>query len=112
MASCSWRGRPTRWRAIPACGRSISARPSRAARLGSERLRAGYGEAVVPPDISLVLAEGQSLALLGRNGMGKTTLINSIVGVTRYRGGTITLAGRNITRLPPEQRALAGVGWV
>jgi branched-chain amino acid transport system ATP-binding protein len=80
--------------------------------LGIERLRAGYGEAVVLSDISLALAEGQSLALLGRNGMGKTTLINSIVGVTRYRGGTITLAGRDITRLPPEQRALAGVGWV
>jgi branched-chain amino acid transport system ATP-binding protein len=80
--------------------------------LGIERLRAGYGEAVVLADISLALAEGQSLALLGRNGMGKTTLINSIVGVTRYRGGTITLAGRDITRLPPEQRALTGVGWV
>jgi branched-chain amino acid transport system ATP-binding protein len=80
--------------------------------LGIERLRAGYGEAVVLSDISLELAEGQSLALLGRNGMGKTTLINSIVGVTRYRSGTITLAGRDITRLPPEQRALAGVGWV
>jgi branched-chain amino acid transport system ATP-binding protein len=80
--------------------------------LGIERLRAGYGEAVVLSDISLALAEGQSLALLGRNGMGKTTLINSIVGVTRYRSGTITLAGRDITKLPPEQRALAGVGWV
>jgi branched-chain amino acid transport system ATP-binding protein len=80
--------------------------------LGIERLRAGYGEAVVLSDISLELAEGQSLALLGRNGMGKTTLINSIVGVTRYRGGAITLAGRDITMLPPEQRALAGVGWV
>src|SRR5450631_2300922 len=80
--------------------------------LGIDRLRAGYGEAVVLSDISLDLAEGQSLALLGRNGMGKTTLINSIVGVTRYRSGTITLAGRDITKLPPEQRALAGVGWV
>ncbi len=80
--------------------------------LGIERLRAGYGEAVVLADISLALAEGQSLALLGRNGMGKTTLINSIVGVTRYRSGTIKLAGRDITKLPPEQRAAAGVGWV
>ncbi len=77
-----------------------------------DRLKAGYGEAVVLAEISISLAEGRSLALLGRNGMGKTTLINSIVGVTRYRGGTITLGGRDITRLPPEQRALAGVGWV
>jgi branched-chain amino acid transport system ATP-binding protein len=80
--------------------------------LSLDCLRAGYGEAVVLAEISLSLDEGQSLALLGRNGMGKTTLINSIVGVTRYRGGVIRLAGRDITRLPPEQRALAGVGWV
>jgi branched-chain amino acid transport system ATP-binding protein len=77
-----------------------------------DRLSAGYGEAVVLDEISLTLGEGQSLALLGRNGMGKTTLVNSIVGVTRYRGGAISLAGGDITRLPPERRALAGVGWV
>jgi branched-chain amino acid transport system ATP-binding protein len=80
--------------------------------LAIERLCAGYGEAIVLSDISFRLNEGQSLALLGRNGMGKTTLVNSIVGVTRYRGGSITLAGRDITRLPPEQRAMLGVGWV
>jgi branched-chain amino acid transport system ATP-binding protein len=80
--------------------------------LSLDRLKVGYGEAVVLAELSLSLDEGQSLALLGRNGMGKTTLINSIVGVTRYRGGVIRLAGRDITRLPPEQRALAGVGWV
>jgi branched-chain amino acid transport system ATP-binding protein len=80
--------------------------------LSLERLKAGYGEAVVLAEISLQLDHGQSLALLGRNGMGKTTLINSIVGVTRYRSGTIRLDGRDITRLPPERRARAGVGWV
>jgi branched-chain amino acid transport system ATP-binding protein len=77
-----------------------------------ERLSAGYGEAVVLNEISLALAEGQSLALLGRNGMGKTTLINSIVGVTRFIGGTIALDGRDITSLRPDQRAHAGIGWV
>jgi branched-chain amino acid transport system ATP-binding protein len=77
-----------------------------------ERLRAGYGEAVVLGGISLTLNEGESLALLGRNGMGKTTLVNSIVGVTRYRGGAIRLDGRDITRLRPDQRAHAGIGWV
>ena len=51
-------------------------------------LRAGYGEAVVLPSMSLTLGEGQVLALLGRNGTGKTTLINSIVGITRRFGGT------------------------
>jgi branched-chain amino acid transport system ATP-binding protein len=80
--------------------------------LAIERLCAGYGEAIVLSDISFRLNEGQSLALLGRNGMGKTTLVNSIVGITRYRGGSITLGGRDITRLPPEQRAMLGVGWV
>jgi branched-chain amino acid transport system ATP-binding protein len=77
-----------------------------------DRLTAGYGEAVVLSDVSLSVPEGQSLALLGRNGMGKTTLVNSIIGVTRYRGGTIRLAGRDITRLRADQRAHAGVGWV
>ena len=77
-----------------------------------ERLSAGYGEAVVLNEVSLALAEGQSLALLGRNGMGKTTLINSIVGVTRFIGGTIALDGRDITPLRPDQRAHAGIGWV
>src|SRR3954451_12779255 len=77
-----------------------------------ERLSAGYGEAVVLNAISLDLAEGQSLALLGRNGMGKTTLINSIVGVTRFIAGRIRLDGRDITPLRPDQRAHAGIGWV
>jgi branched-chain amino acid transport system ATP-binding protein len=80
--------------------------------LSLERLSAGYGEAVVLSEISLALKEGESLALLGRNGMGKTTLVNSIVGVTRYRGGAIRLDGRDITRLRPDQRAHAGIGWV
>jgi branched-chain amino acid transport system ATP-binding protein len=77
-----------------------------------ERLTAGYGEAIVLNEVSLALPEGQSLALLGRNGMGKTTLINSIVGVTRFVSGQISLDGRNITRLRPDQRAHAGIGWV
>jgi branched-chain amino acid transport system ATP-binding protein len=80
--------------------------------LAIDRLSAGYGEAVVLRDISISIAEGQSLALLGRNGMGKTTLVNTIIGVTRYLGGTIKLDNRDIARLRPEQRAHAGVGWV
>ena len=75
-------------------------------------LRAGYGEAVVLPQMSLTLPEGQVLALLGRNGTGKTTLINSIVGITRRFGGLISLGGTDITRLRPDQRARAGIGWV
>src|SRR5581483_5522615 len=77
-----------------------------------DKLSAGYGEAVVLREVSLAIAPGKALALLGRNGMGKTTLINSIIGVTRYRGGSIRLEGKDITGLRPDQRALAGIGWV
>ncbi|HXW48638.1 MAG TPA: ABC transporter ATP-binding protein [Xanthobacteraceae bacterium] len=77
-----------------------------------DRLCAGYGEAVVLSNVSLSLVEGQALALLGRNGMGKTTLINTIVGVTRYFGGSIALDGIDIAALRPDRRAHAGIGWV
>ena len=80
--------------------------------LDVQGLTAGYGEAVVLSGISLSLAEGEALALLGRNGMGKTTLVNSIVGVTRHIGGTVSLDGRDITRLRPDERAHCGIGWV
>src|SRR5512138_9716 len=104
--------RRRRSRAIRASRLFISASRSMPDLLMIERLSAGYGEAVVLNEVSLALAEGQSLALLGRNGMGKTTLINSIVGVTRFIGGTIALDGRDITPLRPDQRAHAGIGWV
>jgi branched-chain amino acid transport system ATP-binding protein len=77
-----------------------------------EALRAGYGEAVVLPNMTLRLRESQVLALLGRNGTGKTTLINSIVGVTRRFSGSISLGGQDITRMRSDQRARAGIGWV
>ena len=80
--------------------------------LSIEHLSAGYGHAVVLGDVSLSLEAGQSLALLGRNGMGKTTLLNAIIGVTRRRAGVIRLDGVDITAFPPERRAHAGIGWV
>src|SRR3954451_20282835 len=80
--------------------------------LAIESLRAGYGEAVVLSDMSLRLADGEVLALLGRNGTGKTTLINSIVGITRRFGGSVALAGADVTAMRPDQRARAGIGWV
>jgi branched-chain amino acid transport system ATP-binding protein len=75
-------------------------------------LRAGYGEAVVISNIDLRLAAGESLALLGRNGTGKTTLMNTLVGVTRRHAGRIEFDGRDVTALPPYRRAEAGIGWV
>src|SRR3982751_2441947 len=77
-----------------------------------ESLSAGYGEAVVLHDIALSLAQGQTLALLGRNGTGKTTLINTLAGATRQHGGSIQLGGSPLHTLPSYQRAAAGVGWV
>jgi len=76
-----------------------------------EGLWAGYGEALVLSDIGFSVPDGQSLALLGRNGTGKTTLINSIVGLTTHRSGSIRLDGRDITHERPERRVAAGVGW-
>ena len=81
-----------------------------------ENLSAGYGEAVVLNNVSLSLAEGQTLALLGRNGTGKTTLINTLAGATRQHAGSITLgAGASavlLHKLPSHERAAAGIGWV
>ncbi|HYH39967.1 MAG TPA: ABC transporter ATP-binding protein [Azospirillum sp.] len=77
-----------------------------------DRITAGYGEAVVVNNVSLTLKAGEALALLGRNGVGKTTLLNAVVGTTRRFGGTITVDGRDVTGLRPDQRAHAGIGWV
>jgi len=80
--------------------------------LAVEGLSAGYGRAVVLSDIGFTLGEGEALAVLGRNGTGKTTLIDSIVGVTRRFAGSLTLGGRPIAGLAPETRAGLGIGWV
>ncbi|WP_233858684.1 ABC transporter ATP-binding protein [Paraburkholderia sp. HD33-4] len=77
-----------------------------------EGIVAGYGEARILTGIDLALDQGQALALLGRNGTGKTTLINSIVGHTRRFSGRIWLDGKDVTAFKPHQRALAGIGWV
>jgi branched-chain amino acid transport system ATP-binding protein len=75
-------------------------------------LTAGYGEAVVLNQVSFSLAAGETLALLGRNGTGKTTLINTLAGATRQHAGSITLDGLALHRLPSHARAAAGIGWV
>ena len=77
-----------------------------------EDLSAGYGEAVVLTGINFSLAQGETLALLGRNGTGKTTLMDTLAGATRQHAGRITLAGAALHTLPPFERAAAGIGWV
>jgi branched-chain amino acid transport system ATP-binding protein len=76
-----------------------------------EGLSAGYGEAKVIANLDLALDDGHSLALLGRNGVGKTTLVNSLIGVTTRFGGRIVLAGDDLTAMPPHIRARRGIGW-
>lgn len=75
-------------------------------------LSAGYGKATVIHGIDLALERGKALALLGRNGVGKTTLLNSMVGLTRHHGGAIRLDGLDVTKMTPERRVEAGIGWV
>jgi len=75
-------------------------------------VRSGYGDAVVLDDISLEVGEHGSLAVLGRNGVGKTTLLLTILGFTRIHKGTLFFRGRDVTRTPPHQRARYGLGWV
>ena len=77
-----------------------------------ENVTAGYGEAVVLNQVSFTLAAGQTLALLGRNGTGKTTVINTLAGTTRQHAGSITLGGVVLHSLASHARAAAGIGWV
>jgi len=78
-------------------------------------VRAGYGAAdgaVVVDDISFSLAAGESLALLGRNGMGKTTLLATLIGATRLHAGSMTFAGLDLAAVASHRRAALGLGWV
>jgi branched-chain amino acid transport system ATP-binding protein len=75
-------------------------------------VRAGYGDAVVLDGVSFELPKGGSLAVLGRNGVGKSTLLLTIMGHTRLQRGQIFWRGGEITRLAAHKRALAGIGWV
>jgi branched-chain amino acid transport system ATP-binding protein len=75
-------------------------------------VRAGYGESVVLDDVSLALEENASLAVLGRNGVGKSTLLLTIMGYTELHAGDVLYRERSVAKSPPHKRALAGLGWV
>jgi branched-chain amino acid transport system ATP-binding protein len=78
----------------------------------AEGLTAGYGDSIVLENVSLSLDDGGSLALLGRNGVGKTTLLLTLMGLTRLQQGRVVMLGNDITRLPAWRRAHTGLGWV
>jgi branched-chain amino acid transport system ATP-binding protein len=75
-------------------------------------VRAGYGETVVLEDISFDVPERGALALLGRNGVGKTTLLATLMGHTQLHGGRIECRGQSIERLPVHDRSRLGIGYV
>jgi len=77
-----------------------------------ERLGAGWGDTKVLHEVSFTIPAGGSLALLGRNGVGKSTLLHAIMGSCRYLGGDIRLGGETITLLPTQRRARRGLGFV
>jgi len=83
-----------------------------ASALELSRVSAGYGETVVVEDIDLKLAPGECISVIGRNGVGKTTLLATIMGHTTLHSGTIALDGRPLNGIPSFRRALAGLGFV
>ncbi len=80
--------------------------------LAISRLEARYGESSVLRDVNLAVPEGKLVCLMGRNGVGKSTTLRSIMGILPQSAGTIAFAGRNWHREPPELRARAGLGYV
>ena len=80
--------------------------------LALDDVRAGYGDAVVLDGITLGVPQGRSLAVLGRNGVGKSTLLLTIMGFTRISRGAVIWRGRDITRAAPHWRACNGLAWV
>ncbi|HEY4316995.1 MAG TPA: ABC transporter ATP-binding protein [Herbaspirillum sp.] len=77
-----------------------------------DNVTAGYGESRVLEDVSFALREGDSLALLGRNGVGKSTLLLTLMGLTRLHGGALHWLGGDLARVPTHARARRGLGWV
>lgn len=75
-------------------------------------LTAGYGQSLVLHDVSLEVPPGEVVCLIGRNGVGKSTLLKAIMGLLRPRSGQVVLDGQDLTSAPPHERARAGLGLV
>lgn len=80
--------------------------------LAVQQLEAGYGESVILRNVTLKVEPGQVVCLLGRNGVGKTTLMKSIMGLLKARGGSVLYKGSDLTKKAPGQRAKSGIGYV
>ena len=80
--------------------------------LALEKIVAGYGETVIIENVSLMVPPGGTLAVLGRNGVGKTTLLATVMGHTNLRAGQISFAGSDLSGLAPYRRARCGIGFV
>ncbi len=77
-----------------------------------DAVTAGYGESVVVEEASFAIGEGEAVALLGRNGVGKTTLLATVMGLTHLHRGSIHWQGADVSRAASYERARAGIGWV
>ena len=84
----------------------------RAGWLAADAVHAHYGQSHILHGVSLSIAPGESVGLLGRNGMGKTTLIRTMIGLHRASGGSVTVAGRDVTRERADRIARLGIGYV
>jgi branched-chain amino acid transport system ATP-binding protein len=80
--------------------------------LDIDQVSAGYGETIVLEDVRLALKKGENVSIIGRNGVGKSTLLATVMGHTTLHGGSLRVHGRDISRLAPHRRALAGLGYV
>ena len=80
--------------------------------LSAQGIRASYGRIPILHGIDLEVAEGEFVGILGHNGMGKTTLLKTLIGLVKTTDGTITFEGEAITREPPHKRNRRGIGYV
>ncbi len=80
--------------------------------LAVNNLEVGYGQSLVIPELSFEAEKGQIVGIVGRNGMGKSTLFRSLIGMIPSRSGTISLDGKDITKAPPYRRVAQGIAFV
>src|SRR4029077_11649831 len=80
--------------------------------LAIEKLSVAYGETLIVLDVDLAVGPGEVVCLMGRNGVGKSTLLKSVMGLLRPKSGRILFEGKDITNASPDKRARAGIGYV